>query len=67
MHRVPEKECSEKIKNGKAWEEHGPDFFSNIQKSNIIAGCKNVKAGMMLCCIRPVLLIRKKMSRSLNI
>ena len=32
----------------KAWEEHGPEFFSNIQKSLILQAARMLKPGGMM-------------------
>ena len=49
----------------KAWEEHGPEFFSNLQRNIILQAARMLKPGVS-CCIRRVHLIQVKMRESLN-
>ncbi len=49
----------------KAWEEHGPEFFSNLQRNIILQAARMLKPAVS-CCIRRVHLIQVKMRESLN-
>ncbi len=50
----------------KAWEEHGPEFFSKIQRS-IVTQAAQCCARVRCCFIPPVHFHRKRMNRRLNI
>lgn len=49
----------------RAWEEHGPEYFSRIQKS-IITQAARMLAPVECCYIPPVLLTRRRMKKQLN-
>lgn len=49
MHHAPVRVCFEKDKKMvKAWEEHGPEFFSKLQRSIITQAAEMLRPGGML-------------------